>query len=309
MKKIAVLFAGQGAQTTGMGLSVLQETPSLLPYFDTLASQLQFHLRDILSSTDGRLNQTQYTQPAMLVTSLLLYQQLQTLLPFSPVAMAGFSLGEYTALHASKIISLHDILKLIQIRAQSMHQAAIDAPGAMAAILGMDEQVLVNLCKQVSTASSSVIVANFNCPGQLVISGHREAVNQVVALAPTQGARRAIMLNVSGAFHTPIMQPAQSALLAVLPSIHFSSSPIALYSNVDATPMRLDTMIHTIANQVVSPVYFERSIRNMIQDGIQAFIEIGPGNVLSGFVKKIDPLIPVSAFNGLSDLDKVKEIL
>jgi [acyl-carrier-protein] S-malonyltransferase len=309
MKKIGVLFAGQGAQTTGMGLSVLQETPSLLPYFDTIASQLQFPLRDMLLSTDGRLNQTQYTQPAMLATSLLLYQQLKTLLPFSAVAMAGFSLGEYTALHASKIISLHGILKLIQIRAQAMHQAATDAPGAMAAILGMDEQVLIALCKQVSTASASVIVANYNCPGQLVISGHREAVNQVVALAPTQGARRAIMLNVSGAFHTPIMQAAQSALLTVLPSIHFSASPIALYSNVDAKPMRLDTIIHTIAKQVVSPVYFERSIRNMIQDGIQAFIEIGPGNVLSGFVKKIDPMIPVSAFNGLSDLEKIKEIL
>ncbi len=309
MKKIGVLFAGQGAQTTGMGLSVVKETPSLQPYFDTIASHCKFPLQAILASTDGRLNQTQYTQPAMLATSLLLYRQLQSLLPFSPYAMAGFSLGEYTALHTSGLVSLIDILTLIQLRADAMHHAATESPGAMAAILGMDEQALVQLCKTLSTPLSFVIVANFNCPGQLVISGHRDAVAKVVAQAPGLGARRAIMLNVSGAFHTPIMKPAQVALSKVLPLMQFTSSAILLYSNMEATPMRLDALVATIANQVVSPVYFERSIRNMITDGVDACIEIGPGNVLAGFVKKIDPFIPVVSFNGLSDLEKVKEIL
>jgi [acyl-carrier-protein] S-malonyltransferase len=309
MKKVAVLFAGQGAQATGMGLNVLEQSPDLIPYFQSIQSSLNFNLKEILTSEDGRLNKTLYTQPALLSTSLLLYRQLQTLVPFTPNIVAGFSLGEFTALHVSGYFDLSTILSLIQIRAQAMDESSQNTPGAMAAILGMDTDILKTLCQDVSTTDAYVGIVNYNCPGQVVISGAVSAVDTVITKAPALGARRAIKLNVSGSFHSPLMHHASHVLSKTLPSLSMFTPTIPLIFNTTATTVALEDVKDTIAQQVQSPVLFQSSIERMIAQGVHHFIEIGPGSVLSGFVRKIDSTVKVVSYNGNQDIQAVKELL
>jgi [acyl-carrier-protein] S-malonyltransferase len=309
MKKVAVLFAGQGAQTTGMGMNVLEQSPDLIPYFDSIQFGLNFNLKDILTTDDGRLNQTLYTQPALLSTSLLLYRQLQTLISFTPAIVAGFSLGEFTALHISGYFDLPTTLSLIQIRAQAMEEASRKTPGAMAAILGMDTDILKTLCQEVSSADGFVGIVNYNCPGQVVISGTVQAVDTVITKAPALGARRAIKLNVSGSFHSPLMHHASLVLAKTLPSLPLLNPTIPLIFNTTATTVALQDVKTTIAQQVQSPVLFQSSIEQMIAQGVDHFIEIGPGSVLSGFVRKINPAVKVVSYNGNQDIQAVKELL
>ena len=310
MKKFAVLFAGQGAQTMGMGLSALNETPALMDYYKSIQQHVSFDLKGILSGQLAGLNQTEYTQPSLLATSLLYYRQLQHLFPIKPQYLIGFSLGEYTALHIAGHLDLATTLTLIQVRANAMATASRSNPGTMAAIIGLATPTLEAFCLQVNKPNHQVIIANYNCPGQLVISGHELAVKEVMALATANGAKRAIPLNVSGAFHSPLMSDAAQALTKVFASIRFQASQIPLIFNWTGKPLsQLSDLPHYLVQQVQSSVQFENSIRYLSSQQIDTFIEIGPGTVLAGLVKKILPDAKVVSYNGQQDLPSVKELL
>ncbi len=310
MKPYALLFAGQGAQTIGMGLSVLKETPAVEDFFRQLQAGIRFDLNGILSGTVPGLNQTEYTQPSLLATSLLYFQQLQSLLSLQPQFYLGFSLGEYTALYASGHLGLNPLLNLIQIRALAMAQASVDQPGAMAAILGLDTTIINQLCASQSTSEELVVIANYNAPGQVVISGHVAAVKRVMALATSQGAKRAIQLNVSGAFHSPLMASASDQLALTLTSLPFQAAHTPMIFNWTGQPLaHLGQLPEYLIAQVKSPVQFEASIHYLASQGINHFLEIGPGTVLTGLVKKILPAAQVVAYNGMQDFLAVKEFL
>jgi [acyl-carrier-protein] S-malonyltransferase len=310
MNRIAVLFAGQGAQSVGMGLSALTETPSLQPFFDQLQQGIRFDLKGILSGTIPGIHQTEFTQPSLLATSLLYYQQLQSLLPIQPDYYLGFSLGEYAALYASGHLDLTSLLALIQIRAQAMADAGKLQPGAMAAILGMDTGALDALCQEVSTQEAMVMIANYNAPGQVVISGHTDAVKNVSTLALTRGAKRAIPLNVSGAFHSPLMQPASDMLAQACATLPFQAPHTPMIFNWTGLPITsVKALPEYLTAQVKSPVQFEASIRYLASQGIRHFLEIGPGSVLTGLVKKILPEAVAVSYNGITDMPTIKEFL
>jgi [acyl-carrier-protein] S-malonyltransferase len=310
MKPYAILFAGQGAQQVGMGLSALQQTPELNPYFDTIQQHVSFSLKDVLSGTQPTLNQTGFTQPSLLVTSLLYYQQLNQFIPLKPHYYLGFSLGEYTALHLSGHLDLASTLSLIQKRANAMQEAATLFPGAMAAIIGLDVKVLETICIDVSRQDHQVVVANYNCPGQYVISGHQAAVQEGMRLSLHAGAKRALPLNVSGAFHSPLMQFSSDVLKATLSTVHFQAAHTPMIFNVTGTALpHLSDLPELLIQQVKAPVQFEKSIRYLAQLGVHNFLEIGPGSVLTGLVKKIIPDGSVISYNGMDDRQAVKEWL
>jgi [acyl-carrier-protein] S-malonyltransferase len=310
MKPLAILFAGQGAQSIGMGLSVVKETPSLEPLFNELQKGIHFDLTAILSGTLPGLNQTEFTQPSLLATSLLYYHQLQSLMALSPQFFLGFSLGEYTALYASGHLDLPTLLNLIQVRALAMAQAGALHPGSMAAIIGMDTNALEKLCASQSTLDELVMIANYNAPGQVVISGHSNAVKKVMALAPQQGAKRAIALNVSGAFHSPLMQAASDQLTLALAAVTFQAAHTPMIFNWTGHPLpHLGQLSEYLIAQVKSPVQFEASIRYLHDQGITHFLEIGPGSVLTGLVKKILPTAAAISYNGMQDYLAIKEFL
>jgi [acyl-carrier-protein] S-malonyltransferase len=310
MKAVAILFAGQGAQTIGMGLSSLTETPQLESLFFSLQQQLDFDLRGILSGQIDGLNQTRFTQPSLVATSILYYQQLQSLLPIKASYFLGFSLGEYTALFASGHTDLATTLQLIQYRAKVMASASEFNPGMMAAIIGLSFPTLQAICQSISRESHQVVIANINSPGQLVISGHSFAVKEAMLEATKQGAKRTIALNVSGAFHSPLMQQASSALASFCRTITFRPSHTPVIFNWTGKPISaLADLPVYLTNQVKSSVQFEASIHYLTEQGITHFIEIGPGNVLANLVKKINPNALVVSYNGINDLHAIKELL
>jgi [acyl-carrier-protein] S-malonyltransferase len=310
MKPYVILLAGQGAQQVGMGLSALQQTPDLTNYFDSLQQHIQYSLKDVLSGTQPTLNQTAFTQPSLLVTSLLYFQQLNQFVTLKPHYYLGFSLGEYTALHLSGHLDLVSILKLIQKRADFMQEAATRFPGSMAAIIGLDVTVIESICASVSHHDYQVVVANYNCPGQYVISGHQAAVQEVMQLSLQAGAKRALPLNVSGAFHSPLMQWASDELKTTLASVQFQSAHTPMIFNVTGESLlHLSDLPELLIQQVKAPVQFEKSIRYLYQLGIRNFLEIGPGTILAGLVKKIIPDGNVISYNGIDDRQTVKEWL
>jgi [acyl-carrier-protein] S-malonyltransferase len=310
MKPLAVLFAGQGAQSLGMGLSALTQTPQLNSLFSDIQHQLDFDLKGILTGQLPGLDQTRYTQPSLVATSLLYYQQLQTLLPFKPAYFLGFSLGEYTALYASGHTDLATTLQLIQHRAKAMAAASETNPGMMAAILGLPFPTLQSICQSISREKHVVVIANINSPGQLVISGHALAVKEAMLEATKQGAKRAIPLNVSGAFHSSLMQDASVAIATFCRTISFKPSHTPMIFNWTGKPLPnlIDLPVYLI-NQVKTSVQFEASIQYLTQQGITHFLEIGPGNVLSNLVKKIAPEARVVSYNGVDDLQMIKELM
>lgn len=309
MKKVAILFAGQGAQYAQMGLQTIAETPLLQAYADTIQASLSFSLATILASTDGSLNLTKYTQPSVLATSLLLYRQLQTLSPFSPDYVAGFSLGEFTALHIAGYLDLSSVLSLITLRAEAMDTIATKRPGAMAAVIGGALSEVEALVLSIHAPESPLWIANYNCPGQVVISGSVEAIDKAISSASQFNIRRAIKLNVSGAFHTQLMQDASRPIAAFLEKNPLFKPSIPMLFNVTGNLVKEDHVKSSIISQVYSPVYFQKTIENLLALGVNTFIEIGPGNVLTGFVKKISTDAVVFTYNGINDLSPIKEYL
>lgn len=305
MNQLGILFAGQGSQSVTMGQSFVTH-----PVFQTalpkLTALLGYDLMSLISANDGRLNQTLFTQPSIFSISSLLWQVVQTTLQPRVQATCGFSLGEYAALGASGAFTFESLTRLIQVRAHAMHQASIQQPGKMAAILGLEESTIAAICQQASQDQEVVMPANLNSPGQIVISGNANAIDRAIQFANAKGARRCVVLNVSGAFHSPLMASAKPLLQHALNQEEIKPMKFAIYMNVNGLKANSNSIKSNMVEQLVSPVQFERTIRNMVQDGMTHFLEIGPGTVLQGLVKKIVPEVPVISFNELTEFDIMK---
>lgn len=301
MGKLAILFAGQGAQYDKMGYDLYQKYPEVQDLYLKASDVLGYDLTDICFTNNDKINQTKYTQPSILVTSIAIYTILQRELEIKPDYLAGFSLGEYSALYASGIFDFKTIVDLIKKRAYFMEEAAEKNKGSMAAIIGMERNKLEQLCSDVEKTTGIVKIANYNCPNQLVISGEVSAVNSLCEKAKENGAKRAITLNVSGGFHTVLMESAAKRMYEAVLKVKRNKPTIDIYMNCNAEILDINELPELMEKQIKSSVYFEDSIRKMIDNGVDTFIEIGPGKVLSGFVRKIDRTKKVISINDLND--------
>lgn len=282
--KNAYLFPGQGAQFTGMGKDLYENTPQAKDFFETANDILGFRLTDIMfEGTPEALQQTQVTQPAIFVHSVVLAK---TAAKFQPDRVAGHSLGELSALVACQVLSFEAGLQLVAQRAQAMQTACDLAPGSMAAILGLSDDTVEQVCASIDEL---VGPANYNCPGQLVISGTQQGVTLACEALKEAGAKRAIVLPVGGGFHSPLMEPAREKLAQAIAQTKFQQGICPIYQNVNAAPeVDPEAIQENLIQQLTSPVRWTQTIQRMIQDGVQCFVECGPGQVLQGLVKKID---------------------
>ncbi len=284
----AFVFPGQGAQFVGMGKDLYETNPLARQLFDKANEILGFSITDIMfDGTAEELKQTKVTQPAVFLHSVISALCLGD--EFKPDMVAGHSLGEFSALVAAGSLSFEDGLRLVHARALAMQEACEVAQGGMAAIIGLTDEVVEQVCREVSTPESVVIPANYNCPGQLVISGNLEAVNAACERLKEAGARRALPLPVSGAFHSPLMQPAKEKLAAAIEATEFAAPCCPVYQNVDANPHTdaADIKANLIA-QLTSSVRWTKSVENMIADGADDFTECGPGKALQGMIARIN---------------------
>jgi len=303
MGKLAVVFAGQGSQYTGMGLDFCDINPKSYQKLNQASNILGYNVRSMLTSENGEMNQTLYTQPLMMLATIFAYDEL--LKYVSTVdGVLGFSLGEYSALYAASIFSFEDLVQIIAKRATFMHEQTQEYPGKMAAILGLDALTVEEICSKVT--SGIVVCANYNSPIQTVISGEAQAVEDAVVLCKEKGAKRAIVLNVSGAFHSPLMKEAGEKLFEALKSYQTSKPEKPLYLNSTSRPLIYNELKVEMKKQIFSPVLFTQSIEHMIEDGFTHFIEVGPGTVLSGLIRKISVNLEVTNLSSIQDLDNLK---
>ena len=281
--KHAYIFPGQGAQFSGMGKDLYENVPQAKEMFEKANEILGFRITDIMfEGTAEELKQTKVTQPAVFLHSVILAKAMGV----EPDAVAGHSLGEFSALVVSGALSFEDGLRLVSKRAMAMQAACEAQPGTMAAILGLDDAVVEQACAAIE---GTVVPANYNCPGQLVVSGAVEAVNEACERLKAAGARRALVLPVGGAFHSPLMEPARVELEKAIADAHFSTPSCPIYQNVDAKPQTDPVVIkNNLIAQLTAPVRWTQIVRNMIADGVTEFTELGPGTVLQGLVKKIN---------------------
>lgn len=302
--KTALLFAGQGSQYIGMGKDFYDQFPYVKAMYDEASSILGYDLADICFNANDKLSLTLFTQPAILVTSCAIYEVLQREYHLQVDVMAGFSLGEYTALYAARIFTFKQIIDLINKRANYMDQAAKANPGTMAAIMGMDREILQSLCLEIG----DVIIANYNSPNQLVISGTTAGVNKSIELAKANGAKRAIPLNVSGGFHSFLMHEAAVKMELEVKKIKYQLPKVPIIMNCNAQILDINNLPQLVRKQIESSVYWEDSIRLMINNlHIRSFIEIGPGSVLTGLMKKIDPSMNSINISRIEDLNNLGE--
>jgi [acyl-carrier-protein] S-malonyltransferase len=281
----AFVFPGQGAQFAGMGKNLFDGHDLARKLFSRANEILGFDITKLMfEGTDEDLRQTRVTQPAIFLHSVILAQTLG--IGFVPDLVAGHSLGEFSALVANKTLSFEDGLLLVSKRASAMQKACESEPSAMAAILGLDDAIVEEVC---SGINDIVVPANYNSPGQIVISGSFAGIDRAMQILTEKGAKRALRLPVGGAFHSPLMEPARKELEAAINATRFSKPICAIYQNVDAKPyVNPDLIKNNLINQLTSPVRWTQTIINMISDGANTFTEVGPGNVLQGLIKKID---------------------
>jgi [acyl-carrier-protein] S-malonyltransferase len=286
MSKTAFLFAGQGAQAVGMGKDLAEKHPAARQWFDRANTALGYDLASIcFNGPESELTKTENAQPGIFLVSWVALELLKEQVPsLKADAAAGLSLGEFTALTAAGAINFDDCLKVLRVRGRSMQEACEVTRGSMAAIIGLDEVPTREVC-----AEADVQLANLNCPGQLVISGELEKINQACELAKARGAKRALPLTVAGAYHSRLMASAQPKLAAALDAATVSTPSVMVVSNVTATPHGPPAEIKArLVEQVTASVRWEDSIRYLLAQGFTRFIEFGPGNALSGFMKRID---------------------
>jgi len=284
----AFVFPGQGAQFVGMGKDLYDSNPLAKELFEKANDILGFKITDIMfAGTDDELRQTKVTQPAVFLHSVISALCLGD--EFAPAMVAGHSLGELSALVASRALSFEDGLRLVYARAVAMQKCCEQMPGTMAAIIGLPDEKVEEVCAEVNTDDNVVIPANYNCPGQLVISGSVDAVNAACEKLKAAGAKRALPLKVSGAFHSPLMKPAKEELAAAIEKIEFKTPCCPVYQNVDAKPHTDPAEIKSnLMAQLTSSVRWTASVQNMIADGADEFIECGPGKALQGMIGRID---------------------
>ena len=284
----AYIFPGPGSQFVGMGKDLYESSALAKDLFEQANDLLGFRITDIMfSGTDEDLKQTKVTQPAIFLHSVVMALTMGASL--KPDMVAGHSLGEFSALVANKALSFKDALLLVRKRADAMQKACEMNPSTMAAILNLDDKIVEDICAEVSASGEVVVAANYNCPGQLVISGSINGVNIACEKMKAAGAKRALVLPVGGAFHSPLMEPARAELAEAINSTNFNKPICAVYQNVTATAISDPTEIQKNLNaQLTAPVRWTQTVQHMIADGATSFTEVGPGKVLQGLVKKIN---------------------
>lgn len=281
----AYVFPGQGAQFVGMGKDLYENSPEAKKLFERANEVLDFRITDLMfDGTDEDLKQTNVTQPAIFLHSVILSKSLGG--DFKPDMVAGHSLGEFSALVAAGALPFENGLQLVSKRAQAMQKACEAEPSTMAAILGLDDEVVEEVCQGINDI---VVPANYNSPGQIVISGSMKGIDEAVEQLSAKGAKRALKLAVGGAFHSPLMQPAQVELANAINDMAFAEPVCPVYQNVDASPYTDPELIKkNLIAQLTNPVRWTQTVKNMLSDGATSFTEVGPGKVLQGLIKKVD---------------------
>lgn len=285
------MFPGQGAQYVGMGQELYDSRKDIKDLMDSANDILGYDILSIMfSGADEDLKKTSVTQPAIFIHSVAAVKAINAL---GAQMVAGHSLGEFSALVANGVLSFEDGLRLVYERAQAMQNACDTNPSSMAAILGLEDALVEEICAQVN---GIVVPANYNCPGQLVISGETAAVEKACGLLKEAGAKRALLLPVNGAFHSPLMQSAQDRLAAAIENTKFRKATLPVYQNITTSAVTdADEIKKNLIAQLTGPVKWTQSVQNMIKDGAELFVEVGPGKTLQGLIKKIDPSVSVTS--------------
>ncbi|WCM63192.1 ACP S-malonyltransferase [Paenibacillus polymyxa] len=311
MGKTAFLFPGQGSQAVGMAKDAYEAVPAATEVFRQADERLGFALSTLIfEGPDTALKQTSNTQPALLTASIALYEAFKEKMDIHPDYVAGHSLGEYSALVASGVLAFEDAVEIVRTRGEFMEQAIPDGQGGMAAVLGADREALAALCRDITESGQLVELANINCPGQIVVSGTKEGVAAVAERVKEAGGKRAITLEVSGPFHSSLMKEAATKLSGKLGAVTFSKAQIPVVANVTAKPVRGGSEIRQLlVDQVYSPVLWEDSVTWLLEQGVDTFVEFGPGSVLTGLVKKIDKTVKLYNISSLESFASVTEAL
>ena len=303
--KVAFCFPGQGSIEAGMGREIAEAVPEAMAVFERGSESCGLDLRALcFSGPVEDLVDTSIQQPALLATSLGILAAIEAL-GFRPDFVVGHSVGEFAALAAGRALEAADAIALVRERGLAMAEVAKENPGAMAAILGLDDEVVEELCREIHC----VWPANYNCPGQVVISGQTDAVDECCEEAQREGARRTVRLPISGAFHSPLVARAAERFRPVVERARFSELQIAFMSTVSAQLENRQKLTGLLVDQLTAPVRFTQATRGLIANGVRTFVEIGPGNVLSGLVKRIDRSVETISVNSLATLKKVEEVL
>ncbi len=300
------LFAGQGAQFVGMGKDLYENFEIAKKYFDSAETVVPNLKKVCFEGPEDELKLTKFTQPAIFTMSVIIDDILKNEKGLNPDAAAGFSLGEYAALVSAGCFDFETGLKLVAARGEAMTEAGEKNPGTMAAIIGLEDSVVENVCKEITDSGELVTPVNYNCEGQLVISGTVAGVNKAVEILDEKGAKRAIVLNVSGAFHSPLMEPAVEKLAAALDNVEIKNPNVPVVMNASAEFVAdAEKIKELMLKQLTSPVFWKQSVKKMIENGISEFYELGPGRVLSGFMRNIDRSVSIKNFQKIADFDKI----
>ena len=288
----AYVFPGQGAQFVGMGKDLYDKSAKAKDMFHKANNILKFKITDVMfDGTDEDLRQTKVTQPAIFLHSVILASMLED---FDPSMVAGHSLGEFSALVANKVLTFEDGLRLVSKRALAMQKACDAQPGTMAAVVGLEDEIVENVCNGIK--DSIVVPANYNCPGQLVISGTKEGIELVSPLLKEAGAKRVLPLSVGGAFHSPLMEPARIELAEAINNTKFNQGICPVYQNVTGQPVNDPEIIKkNLVSQLTSPVLWTQTMKNILANGAKTIIEVGPGTVLQGLFKRVDRNLDLSS--------------
>ena len=306
MSKVAFMFPGQGSQYVGMGQDFYEQFEESKEVFESATKLLGFSMEELCFEENEQIHITEYTQAAMLTASTAILRKVESM-GIKPDYTIGLSLGEYNALVASKVLSFEEAVQVVRQRGILMQNAVPVGLGTMAAVLGAKKEFIEQVCED---TKGIVGIANYNCPGQIVISGEVEAVKQASAALKEQGVKRVIPLKVSGPFHSKMLEQAGQKLLEVLDTVELKNPEIPYVANVNAQIItKVQRIKELLAQQVASSVRFEQSIERLIEEGVTTFIEMGPGKTLSGFVKKINRNVNVIQIEKVEDLEKLKEIV
>ena len=304
--KAALIFPGQGSQFVGMGLDLVRAYPRIKELFLEADDTLGFPISELCFGGETEmLTQTRNAQPAILLHSIAVGELLMGDGGVEPVAVAGHSLGEYSALVAAGVLGAMDALRIVRKRGELMFEAGIKQPGTMAALIGLERDDADSICEESSSPDSIVVVANVNSPGQIVISGHVEAVERAMALASDRGAKKVVRLNVSGAFHSPLVQSAQQDLVAYIEQFTLSAARVDLICNADASVVRTrEDIIDALSRQLTSPVLWSDSVKRLFDMWDGSTLEVGPGRVLKGLARRIEPGRTVETVGTAEELEK-----